>query len=466
MRNSRVVFGGLLFLTAILSAEIIHVDALKGQDDWPGTEKQPKQSIGAAIGAASDLDEILVREGVYQGAGNRNMPFGAKNIIVRSESGPDVTVIDAQGLGRIFNIANAPASAMIQGFTIQNGYADKRMDTGGGGAGIRIADSGMTIQDCVIRNCTGIDGVGLGISGSSGTQIINCTLQWNIAEDYNTACSGAGASLLNCTGVEFSGCRFIGNRNQPGFISHGGAISARSSDASFTNCLFEGNYAEGSGAVAHAQGKLTFDRCTFYGNFADSHGGCFMISYEGDVLCTNSIFLANEADYLADIAQVIGNESVGGVFRYAFCDIDPAGINAAGACVIVEDLGGCFNADPLFAAVGYWDVRAGEWVAGDYHLQSMVGRLNSLGKWVVDAAHSPCIDAGDPSADFSAEPAHNGGRLNMGFFGGTGHASQGAYCSAPIPADLSGDCRVDIADFALFASAWMTCTIVPDSYCW
>jgi hypothetical protein len=36
---------------------------------------------------------------------------------------------------------------------------------------------------------------------------------------------------------------------------------------------------------------------------------------------------------------------------------------------------------------------------------------------------SPCIDAGDPNADYSGEPDPNGGRLNIGAYGGTSEAT-------------------------------------------
>jgi len=42
---------------------------------------------------------------------------------------------------------------------------------------------------------------------------------------------------------------------------------------------------------------------------------------------------------------------------------------------------------------------------------------------MVDAQHSPCIDAGDPALDSSLEPQPNGGRLNVGFYGNTPEAS-------------------------------------------
>lgn len=72
------------------------------------------------------------------------------------------------------------------------------------------------------------------------------------------------------------------------------------------------------------------------------------------------------------------------------------------------------NADPLLADPDY----------GDYHLLSEYGRYwpeNDI--WVIDEVTSPCIDGGDPAVGISREPTPNGGRLNMGAYGGTSYAS-------------------------------------------
>jgi hypothetical protein len=72
------------------------------------------------------------------------------------------------------------------------------------------------------------------------------------------------------------------------------------------------------------------------------------------------------------------------------------------------------DADPLFADPNDCD----------YHLMSRQGRYSPRANtWVVDNLTSPCIDAGDPSFDCSGEPEPNGGRVNIGAFGGTGYAS-------------------------------------------
>lgn len=92
---------------------------------------------------------------------------------------------------------------------------------------------------------------------------------------------------------------------------------------------------------------------------------------------------------------------------------------------------GNFFADPLFAKPGYWDPNGTPndpkddfWVEGDYHLMSQAGRWDPAAqKWVVDKITSPCIDAGNEIPDWKAEPWPNGGRVDMGAYGGTPEAS-------------------------------------------
>ena len=70
---------------------------------------------------------------------------------------------------------------------------------------------------------------------------------------------------------------------------------------------------------------------------------------------------------------------------------------------------------------------------GDFHLNSVAGHWNeSTTSWDTDATTSPCIDAGDPSADYSNEPYYNGDRINQGAYGNT------IYASKTPPPTISG----------------------------
>ncbi len=75
---------------------------------------------------------------------------------------------------------------------------------------------------------------------------------------------------------------------------------------------------------------------------------------------------------------------------------------------------GNINGNPLLVDLG----------GGDYHLYSERGRYWwEHDVWILDPVSSPCIDAGDPNADPANEPLPNGGRINMGAYGGTVQAS-------------------------------------------
>ncbi len=64
-----------------------------------------------------------------------------------------------------------------------------------------------------------------------------------------------------------------------------------------------------------------------------------------------------------------------------------------------------------------------------YHLKSKVGRWDGS-QWTRDEVTSFCINTGSPSSDYMKEPAPNGGRINIGAFGGTPTASMGTRIPA------------------------------------
>jgi hypothetical protein len=122
----------------------------------------------------------------------------------------------------------------------------------------------------------------------------------------------------------------------------------------------------------------------------------------------------------------------------------------------------CIRGDPLFANPGHWnnDLTPTSWIDGDCHLKSQAGRWdpNSV-SWVQDDVTSPCIDAGDPNSPVGEEPFPNGGRINIGAYGGTAEASKSYFgkppCVTIIAGDINGDCKVDVIDLAILAQHWL-----------
>ena len=125
---------------------------------------------------------------------------------------------------------------------------------------------------------------------------------------------------------------------------------------------------------------------------------------------------------------------------------------------------GNIDTDPLFAHEGNWD--SDTWIQGDYHLKSQAGRHDPARQiWQIDDQHSPCIDAGDPTAAYKNEPLYNGQRINIGAYGNTQQASKTANCKAYPPGDLNKDCKVTTADLAILAKNWLTCNLTPKQAC-
>jgi alpha-tubulin suppressor-like RCC1 family protein len=109
-----------------------------------------------------------------------------------------------------------------------------------------------------------------------------------------------------------------------------------------------------------------------------------------------------------------------------------------------KSLEGAVANDPIFVDPDH----------SDYHLKSERGRhWPAIDMWVLDSVTSPCIDSGDPTANLSSEPMPNGGRINMGAYGGTPYASMSEMVW--LDGDINHDGMVDMIDFAMLADNWL-----------
>jgi hypothetical protein len=113
-------------------------------------------TIQAAIDASADGDVVIVADGTYTGTGNRDMDFGGKALTVRSEHGPASCIIDCQASSAdqhrgFFFHTNETATSILDGFTIQNGYAPFADPCLSSGGGILCHHADPTIKNCIIR---------------------------------------------------------------------------------------------------------------------------------------------------------------------------------------------------------------------------------------------------------------------------------------------------------------------------
>jgi predicted outer membrane repeat protein len=251
------------------------------------------------------------------------------------------------------------------------------------------------------------------INGENSPLLINCTFSENSAawgggmyNGYNnnttlTNCAfnensgDSGGGMYNCeNSMNLAGCTFSGN-----FAEYGGGINCEY-DANLTleNCIFSGNEAEyGGGVFCDSNSTSVLTNCSIVDNQVTSSGGGFYNSDDSSTTLTNCIVWNNALE------QIVNDAGGNAVVTYS---------NVQGGW---SGQGNIDN-DPLFADPSN----------GDYHLKSRGGRWDPVSQtWVRDGVTSPCVDAGDPTiTSFSLEPVPNGGRINMGAYGGTAEASK------------------------------------------
>ncbi|MHC4280557.1 MAG: right-handed parallel beta-helix repeat-containing protein [Planctomycetota bacterium] len=406
------------------------------------------------------------------------MNFLGKPIKLYSTSGPELTIIDANGIADSNHVVQCvngeDANTILDGFTITGGNANgasypdnigggmfnysssptvtnctftgNSADLSGGGMfnenGIFNDGCNPTVTNCtftgnsadygggmynwdsnpVLTNCTftvnsaDLDGGGMYNSYFSSPTVTNCTFTENSAVS-----NGGGMYNLTSSSPTVTNCTFTENLSG----SDGGGMFNSSSSPTVTNCTFTENLSgSDGGGMFNSSSSPTVTNCTFTGNSALIGGGL----YNGlsSPTLTNCILWGNSPHEIADISSIS---------TVSFCDVE-GGYTGTGN----------IDADPCF-------------------VDAASGNLRILGL-------SPCIDVGDNSSvpadipdldndanttelipwDLDGHPRFLDGDCND-----TVIVDMGVYEFAWVHiGDFAGGCDVDFKDFAIFALAWMT----------
>jgi hypothetical protein len=311
------------------------------------TEIQP------AIDAVTNGDTIIVRDGTYTGANNKNLDFGDKSITLKSENGPQNCIIDCEGSGRGFYFYGSGTSgSVVDGFTIRGGNVRELNPSSPEpyewGGGILCWSASPTITNCIIENNYAHRGGGIDCYRDGASPLIsNCIIKGNVAE------AGYGAGIHAYRGSpSFRNCMITNNTAT--WLSLGGGISLNYSSSQIINCTISGN-------VAGTHG---------YENYG---GGGGIYVKDSNLTITNGILWDNTAHNGTDMYVRWASVTI------QYSDINQAIIYNMGGTVNSGD--GNINVDPLFVG------------GGDYHLQEF----------------SPCVDAGtdagvDTDIDGDARP--------------------------------------------------------------
>ncbi len=371
------------------------------------------------------------------------------------------------------------ATAILDGFLIRRAHYDISVwDSLGSGGGMHNTSGSPYVVNCTFTQNWTISGVGAGMRnwGSSSPTVVGCTFKDN----------GAGGMYNYNSSPGVIRCMFSGNS--------GGGMSNDFSSPTLVSCKFIRNFAPRGAGICNHHSSPVVSHCLFIGNsayysgerFSGDGGGIWNSAYSHPVV-TNSTFSENSADQNGGAiysrysgakfanCTLARNSAVNG--KALACDSwqqqGPSNIQIVN-CILWDGGNEIWNNDASVIIVSYSDVQ-GAWPgngnmnrkplfadleSGDYHLKSQAGRWdpNTQG-WIRDNVTSPCIDAADPMSPVGLEPFPNGGRINMGAYGGTAEATKSYFgkpmCETVISGDINGDCIVDFADLAIMASHWL-----------
>lgn len=276
-----------------------------------GTGTYP--TIQAAIDAASDGGIIQLAAGTFTGAGNWDLDYKGKAILVESASGdPEDTIINClnvpTGPHRGFTFhTGEDSTSVLRNITIQGG----RTTSSGAGAGINCSGgSAPKIVGCVIEQSAAYDG-GAVYCGQSNPILEDCLFVNCVASD-----AGGGLAVHTCA-PEVRRCTFSNCNATWG----GGAVSSYRAAPKLWGCLFEfnttshwggailasesidrpdvrgstfrGNAADQGGALYGRNGSVTsLASCTLYDNTATTSGGTIRLYNSGGATVSRSILWA------------------------------------------------------------------------------------------------------------------------------------------------------------------------------
>jgi hypothetical protein len=404
-RNSSIL--KKIFLICVMAAGILAPAKVEAQST---TIRVPadQPTIQSAINVATNGDTVLVAPGTYF----EKIDFGGKGITVTSESGPQVTIIDAGNTDPVVSFTSGEGrDSVLNGFTLQNGRTNfSGVGAPPDGGGIVVAGSSPTITNNVITNNHSSRGSGIGINFGSPLIRLN-TITGNI-NDVTIGGGGGGILISGEGSAEILDNVISNNVNSSGggiYIPGAGATPIIKRNVIKGNSVALG--AQGGGIYTVNNSSPLIVQNLITGNRASSGGGIYWLvpdGVRGPILVNNTI-VDNDAvtngsgvfaDGVDDQVELTNNIIVAkpgqtGLFCGSFDGhIDPiirfnnifsaVGMAYGGSCADSTGTDGNISADPLFTNP----------TQGDYHLQQ----------------GSPSIDSGDnltpnlPDTDVDGDP--------------------------------------------------------------
>jgi hypothetical protein len=413
----------------------------------PITTYQTRYSLVAMINGES-------RSAVFRGFTVRKgrCPYYGAGIRVTAGARPTIehcVFIDNDCTGGPGGAIFLGGPGLVQNCRFEDNHAQEILDFASGGGAICLKDAG----EAVIRNNVFIGnhaetgevidtGNGGAIKvGSSSPRIYGNTF------NGNSAPTGSAIEVAG-EGTQIYENRFVNNVAGEG---NGGTIHVSTACEIFDNVLLRNEARRGAGIVID-QGAPNVHHNLICENVADYYagnngGGIYVDFWAGGSLIENNtiaynravaspgwakganVFVRGAAITLKNNIIAFGNDG-GGVYINSGTPLpvlsrnDVFGNGGGNYVGMADQTGknGNLSVDPLFVDPG----------GDDYHLSSRRGHWTK-GGWMADPIHSPCIDAGPTLGAGTLEPTPNGGKRNLGAYGGTAQASKSFPVPAPKP---------------------------------
>ena len=471
-----------------------HVDGASGDNSNDGLSRETAfATIQKGVSSAEDCDTVVVWPGVYDGP----VYIVDKAIVVKSADEP--AVIDGGFDDAVALYSWEGKKAVLKNFVIKNGFAGVYVYNG------RPELANLTIVDCYT-----------GVEAETGAEpnIVSSILWdndydlWNCAAQYSFVGGDFDANLVSYWKLDGDAVDSAGSNDGtiygavPATGQIGGALSFDGSD-DYANCgndeslnieritisawinsnvlsgsgnrnkvilmKFQDSLATNESAFGFSQSKGDYSKLGFGFNDGSWHSWLtansvmeagwmhVAVTYDG---VSEPVFYVNGLIETTDGTGVpaplptnttdltIGAQDATDPSAYFDGIIDD--VRIYDRALSAEEIEAMYEAGlaggelgPLFADAN----------SGDYHLLSERGRYRATtDEWILDDVTSRCIDGGDPNASLGGEVWPNGGRINMGAYGGTTEASRSEW---PFAGDLNLDGIVNLADFALLAEDWL-----------
>jgi len=202
--------------------------------------------------AATNHDTVLLLDGVYTGAGNTNLDFLGKAVLLTSSNGPASTVIDCQYGGPAMNVASG---ALVSSFTITHGGSNVTAVANSGTVSNCVfqVNGGGSIAGGLINNCTFVQNAGTVIPANPGHSV---TVENSLFISNQTTCLTGSynySDIINCV-FEFNQGIVIqsGDFEDEAFVSISGSLfhsnlttACSIQNGGVNNSVFEYNQGDG-----------------------------------------------------------------------------------------------------------------------------------------------------------------------------------------------------------------------------